>query len=154
MFGVGVNSDSGLLGNIVIDEQNFDLFRWPTKLDDWRNGTAFRGAGQQFRLEALPGTELQRYSMSFAEPYLFNSSVSFGLSAFYYERQYLNWDERRWGARTSLGYIFPEKPRPLDHIFDAIRRDQYPRSHGSHTTGLAGGGGRESVDCVSLGRDA
>ena len=110
MFGVGVNSDSGLLGNIVIDEQNFDLFRWPTKLDDWRNGTAFRGAGQQFRLEALPGTELQRYSMSFAEPYLFNSSVSFGLSAFYYERQYLNWDERRWGARTSLGYIFPEKP--------------------------------------------
>ncbi|MEE2781547.1 MAG: BamA/TamA family outer membrane protein, partial [Planctomycetota bacterium] len=110
MFGVGVNSDSGLLGNIVIDEQNFDLFRWPTKLDDWRNGTAFRGAGQQFRLEALPGTELQRYSMSFAEPYLFNSSVSFGLSAFYYERQYLNWDERRWGARTSLGYIFPEQP--------------------------------------------
>ncbi len=110
MFGVGVNSDSGLLGNIVIDEQNFDLFRWPTGLDDWRNGQAFRGAGQQFRLEALPGTELQRYSMSFADPYLFNSSVSFGLSAFYYERQYLNWDERRWGARGSLGYIFPEQP--------------------------------------------
>ena len=110
MFGVGVNSDSGLLGNIVIDEQNFDLFRWPTGLDDWKNGQAFRGAGQQFRLEALPGTELQRYSMSFAEPYLFNSSVSFGLSAFYYERQYINWDERRWGARGSLGYIFPEQP--------------------------------------------
>ena len=110
MFGVGVNSDSGLLGNVVIDEQNFDLFRWPTGLDDWRNGQAFRGAGQQFRLEALPGTELQRYSMSFAEPYLFNSSVSFGLSAFYYERQYINWDERRWGARGSLGYIFPEQP--------------------------------------------
>ncbi|MBC20612.1 MAG: hypothetical protein CMJ74_10185 [Planctomycetaceae bacterium] len=110
MFGVGVNSDSGLLGNVVIDEQNFDLFRWPTGLDDWRNGQAFRGAGQQFRLEALPGTELQRYSMSFAEPYLFNSSVSFGLSAFYYERQYINWDERRWGARGSLGYIFPDQP--------------------------------------------
>ena len=110
MFGVGVNSDSGLLGNIVIDEQNFDLFRWPTGLDDWRNGQAFRGAGQQFRLEALPGTELQRYSMSFAEPYLLNTSVRFGLSAFYYERQYINWDERRWGARGSLGYIFPEQP--------------------------------------------
>jgi outer membrane protein insertion porin family len=110
MFGVGVNSDSGLLGNIVIDEQNFDLFRWPTGIDDWLNGTAFRGAGQHFRLEALPGTQLQRYSMSFAEPYLFGSSVSLGLSAFYYERQYLNWDERRWGGRGSLGYIFPEQP--------------------------------------------
>ena len=62
IFGVGVNSDSGVLGNIVIDEQNFNLCRWPTGLGDWRNGKAFRGAGQQFRLEALPGTELQRYS--------------------------------------------------------------------------------------------
>ena len=110
MFGVGVNSDSGLIGNVVIDEQNFDFLRWPTGLDDWVNGTAFRGAGQHFRMEALPGTQLQRYSMSFAEPYIFGSSVSLGLSAFYYERQYLNWDERRWGGRASLGYIFPERP--------------------------------------------
>ena len=110
MFGVGVNSDSGLVGNIVVDEQNFDWLRWPTGIDDWLNGTAFRGAGQHFRLEALPGSELQRYSMSFAEPYLFGTSVSFGASAFYYERHYTNWKERRWGGRLSLGYIFPDRP--------------------------------------------
>jgi len=110
MFGVGVNSDAGLIGNLVIDEQNFDIMRWPTGLDDWLNGTAFRGAGQRFRLEALPGTQVQRYSASFSEPYLFGTTVSLGLSAFYYERQFTDWEERRWGGRTSFGYIFPERP--------------------------------------------
>ena len=45
MFGVGVNSEAGLTGQIVIDERNFDLFRWPTSFQDIVNGTAWRGAG-------------------------------------------------------------------------------------------------------------
>ena len=47
MVGVGVNSAAGLIGSITIDEQNFDIRQIPTSLDDWRNGTAFRGAGQE-----------------------------------------------------------------------------------------------------------
>ena len=65
MIGAGVNSNAGLVGNIVIDEQNFDITRLPTSWEDIRNGTAFRGAGQRFRLEAAPGTELQRYTATF-----------------------------------------------------------------------------------------
>jgi hypothetical protein len=42
MIGAGVNSNAGLVGNIVVDEQNFDLFRLPQSWDDIRNGTAFR----------------------------------------------------------------------------------------------------------------
>src|SRR5262249_45045982 len=60
MFGVGVNSDSGLTGSIVLNERNFDLFRLPNSFEDFINGTAFRGAGQEFRVEAVPGTQLQR----------------------------------------------------------------------------------------------
>jgi outer membrane protein insertion porin family len=110
MFGVGFNSDAGVVGNLVIDEQNFDIMRWPTSLADWANGTAFRGAGQRFRMEALPGTQVQRYTVSFSDPYFLGTNVSFGASGFYYERDFTDWDERRWGGRLSLGYIFPERP--------------------------------------------
>ena len=38
MFGVGVNSDAGLIGNIVVDERNFDVFRYPRSWQDFREG--------------------------------------------------------------------------------------------------------------------
>ena len=104
MFGVGVNSDAGLTGQIVIDERNFDWRRPPTGWDSIANGTAFRGAGQGFRIEALPGTRVQRYTVNFTEPYLFNSRVSLNVSAFFYDRNYFDWDEQRLGGRIGLGY--------------------------------------------------
>ncbi len=106
MIGAGVNSDAGLVGNILIEEQNFDITRVPGSWREVLNGSAFRGAGQRLRLEAVPGTELQRYLVSFSEPYLFDSPVSFGLSGFYYTRNYRDWDEERLGGRVSLGYFF------------------------------------------------
>lgn len=104
MFGAGVNSNAGLVGNIVIDEQNFDIWRVPTSWEDFRTGRAFRGAGQKFRIEASPGTQVSRYLFNFAEPYLFNTPVSLGLSGYYFNRFYRNWTEQRTGGRTSLGY--------------------------------------------------
>jgi len=104
MFGAGVNSDAGVTGQIVIDERNFDITRVPTSFHDFVNGTAFRGAGQGFRLEAMPGTLVQRYLASFTEPYLFNTRISLNLSGFLYDRRYYDWDERRAGGRLSLGY--------------------------------------------------
>ena len=80
MIGAGVNSNAGLVGNIVVDEQNFDILRLPRSWDDIRNGTAFRGAGQRFRLEAAPGTQLQRYMATFQEPYLFDTRIGLSLS--------------------------------------------------------------------------
>ncbi len=106
MVGVGVNSDAGLIGNITVDEQNFDITRWPNSWEDFRDGTAFRGAGERFRIEAAPGTEVQRYVISFGEPYLFDTPVSFTTSASYFTRIYNNWDEDRVGGRIGLGYYF------------------------------------------------
>ncbi|MFV2069283.1 MAG: outer membrane protein assembly factor, partial [Pirellulales bacterium] len=104
MVGVGVNSSAGVIGSVTVDEQNFDLLRFPTSFEDFRNGTAFRGRGQRFRLELLPGTIVQRYLVNFEEPYLFDTPISFGLSGFFYDRRFDDWDEQRIGGRVSLGY--------------------------------------------------
>jgi outer membrane protein insertion porin family len=106
MFGVGINSDAGLFGSIVIDEQNFDLFRFPRGWDDIANFTAWRGAGQRLRIEAVPGTQVQRYMVTFQEPYLFDSAVGLSLSGYYYSRSFLEYFEERVGGRAALGYQF------------------------------------------------
>jgi outer membrane protein insertion porin family len=108
MFGAGVNSDLGLTGQIVVDERNFDWRRPPTSFQDVLNGTAWRGAGQGFRLEAMPGSQVQRYLGSFTEPYLFlpgfADPFSLSLSGFFYDRRFFDWDEQRLGGRAALGY--------------------------------------------------
>ena len=104
MFGVAVNSDAGVTGQITLDERNFDIMRPPVSWDDFLNGTAWRGAGQGFRLEAQPGSQVQRYLISFTEPYFLNSNVSFNTSAFYFDRNYFDYDESRYGGRLAWGY--------------------------------------------------
>lgn len=103
LFGVGVNSDLGLTGSLVLTERNFDITRLPTSLDDLISGSAFRGAGQEFKAEAVPGTQLQRYSMSWREPHLFDSQISLGTQAYYYSRAFNEYTEGRTGGRVSLG---------------------------------------------------
>jgi outer membrane protein insertion porin family len=106
MIGAGINSDAGLVGNFVLDEQNFDITRLPRSWDTITDGTAWRGGGQQFRLEADPGTELQRYAATFRDPYIFDTPVQFSISAYYFTRIYESWTEGRVGGTTSLGYAF------------------------------------------------
>jgi len=103
LFGVGVNSDAGLNGSIVMNERNFDITRLPTSFDDLIAGNAFRGGGQEFRAEAVPGTQLQRYSVSWREPFLFDSQWSLGTNAFYFTRQYNEYQENRYGGKIPIG---------------------------------------------------
>ncbi len=105
MFGGAVNSDAGVTGQITIDERNFDITRFPTSFQDLFSGTAFRGAGQTFRLEAVPGNRFQRYTASFADPNLFGYlPISLSVSGFYYDRRFNDWNEGRTGGRLALGY--------------------------------------------------
>jgi outer membrane protein assembly complex protein YaeT len=106
LLGVGVNSDAGLSGSIVLNERNFDIARFPTSFDELLSGRAFRGAGQEFRLEAVPGTQFQRYTASFREPSLFDSLISLGTSAYFYTRGYAQYNEQRVGGRAVLGRRF------------------------------------------------
>ncbi|MCR9119197.1 MAG: BamA/TamA family outer membrane protein, partial [bacterium] len=104
MFGVGFNSEAGVTGQIVIDERNFDITKPPLSYNDFIYGNPFRGGGQGFRLEAVPGTQVQRYLMSFSEPHLRGSQVSLNTSAFFFDRNYFDWDEQRYGGRIATGY--------------------------------------------------
>jgi outer membrane protein assembly complex protein YaeT len=103
LLGVGVNSDAGVSGSIVLNERNFDITRWPTSVDELLSGRAFRGAGQEFRLEAVPGNRFQRYTASFREPSLFDSQFSLGTSAYFYTRGFTEYNEQRLGGRGVLG---------------------------------------------------
>ena len=103
-FGGSVNSDLGVAGQLVIEERNFDLFRLPGRPSDMFNG-AFRGAGQNFRLELMPGNQVQRYTMNWTEPNLFGySPFSLSVGGFYFTRFYRDWSEQRLGGRVALGY--------------------------------------------------
>jgi len=108
MFGAGVNSDLGVTGQIVVDERNFDWRRPPTSWQDFIDGTAWRGGGQGFRIEAMPGNQVQRYLVSFTQPYLYLAGIptpfSLNLSGFFFDRRYFDWDEQRLGGRMALGY--------------------------------------------------
>lgn len=120
MFGVGINSDTGPVGNIVLEEQNFDLFRPPTSFQDVVNGTAWRGAGQRFRLEAVPGDQVSRYVVSWSDPNFADTDYSFGLSGFYFTRFYPDWDEERLGGRITLG----KQLTPEWSVSGALRLEQ------------------------------
>ncbi len=103
LFGIGFNSDAGATGSIVLNERNFDITRIPTSFDDLTSGKAFRGAGQELRLEAIPGTELQRYTFQFREPYLFDTKYSLSVGGYYYTRRFDEDDETRLGTRITVG---------------------------------------------------
>ncbi len=104
-FGAAVNSDAGVTGQITIDERNFDIFRFPRSFQDLFRGNAFRGKGQTLRIEAVPGSDFDRYIIQFANPNLFTyMPISMSVSGFLYDRRFEDWDEERLGGRVSLGY--------------------------------------------------
>ncbi len=103
MFGVGVNSNAGLVGNITLSEQNFDILRPPTHWSQIYDGTAWRGGGQKFKIEAMPGTQVSRYLVDWQDPYFLDSNFNLGVSGFYFTRYYRNWYENRFGGRIRVG---------------------------------------------------
>jgi outer membrane protein insertion porin family len=105
MFGGAVNSDAGVTGQLTVEERNFDITRFPRSFQDLIGGTAFRGAGQTFRLEAMPGNVFQRYTVAFSDPFLFGYlPISTSVSGFLFDRRFRDWDEERLGGRLSFGY--------------------------------------------------
>jgi outer membrane protein insertion porin family len=154
MLGVGVNSDAGLVGNFVYDEQNFDITRLPRSWEDFRTGTAWRGNGERLRIEANPGTVVQRYAVTYQIPYLNHTPINLTTSGFYFTRIYEDWDEGRVGGNVKLGYAFtpdftgrigfdgqrvdiynPHKPTPIELAEAVGQNDRYGFSVGvAHDT--------------------
>ena len=95
MFGAGVASNTGLIGQITLDQRNFDILDLPENWKEFLTGKAFKGAGQRFRISANPGTQQSSYSVSFGDSYLYEKPISFDISASGFERGQESWDEGR-----------------------------------------------------------
>ena len=104
MLGAGVASNSGLIGQVVYDQRNFDIFDRPESFKELVSGKAFKGAGQHFRISLSPGIEQSAYSVSFTEPYLYDKPVSLNVVGSSFERMQEAYDEDR-----TKGYVGLEK---------------------------------------------
>ena len=104
MFGAGVASDSGVIGQIIYDQRNFDISDYPESLSELIYGKAFKGAGQRLRIAWNPGTIVSTFSVSFTEPFLYDRPVALEVGAYGFERWRDAYEEDRL-----KGYITLEK---------------------------------------------
>ncbi|MFH1616251.1 MAG: outer membrane protein assembly factor BamA [Planctomycetota bacterium] len=102
LFGGGVSSTDGLIGQIIFEQRNFDYKDKPESMYELLTGQAYKGAGQKFRIALEPGTRVSSYSVSFTEPYLKDKPVSLDLIASQWERERESFDEER--TRGIIGF--------------------------------------------------
>lgn len=95
MAGAGISADMGAIGQLVLDEKNFDINNRPKSFYDLITGRAFKGAGQHLRIALEPGTEVSQYSISFTEPYLNDKPLSLDFAGSSWERAREAYDEER-----------------------------------------------------------
>jgi outer membrane protein insertion porin family len=104
MFGAGVSTDSGVIGQVIYDQKNFDIADWPESWDELITGKSFKGAGQRLRASISPGTVQSSFAISFTEPYLFDKPMALDTVLSGYERARESYDEQRL-----KGYLGLEK---------------------------------------------
>ena len=102
--GVSIGSDSGILGQFIMSQRNFDYKDWPESLDELFRMQAFKGAGQKLTLTLAPGTLVSYYSIGFTEPYFRNRPTSLDINGMSWERWRESYDEKR-----TKGYFGFEK---------------------------------------------
>jgi len=105
-IGASLSSDAGVVGQLTISERNFDITDWPESFEEFINRRAFRGGGQRASLSLRPGNISESYSLSFGEPFLFESNYSFDTSVYYSTFEYDDYDESRVGGTLALSRSF------------------------------------------------
>ena len=106
MFGVGVDTNSGIMGQISLEQRNFDASNWPQSLSEFLRGESFVGGGQRLRIDFYPGTRVTRGRINFHEPYLFDQPYYLDLNLFMFRRWRESYLERRNGATVTIGHRF------------------------------------------------
>lgn len=105
MFGAGVNSNFGLIGNVTLDQRNFDITDTPESWEEFYTGKAFKGAGQNFKISLSPGTYQSSYLVSFGDSYVYDKPIGFNVSASMFNRVQEVYDE----GRTKLAVGFEKR---------------------------------------------
>ncbi|MGB0714314.1 MAG: outer membrane protein assembly factor BamA [Phycisphaerae bacterium] len=110
IFGLGVTSNSGLVGTLNVDFKNFDLSDTPRSWSELWKMRAFFGGGQRLRLELQPGTEVNRFRIDFTEPFFMDQPLRFDMSAYLFDRRRDGYNEGRLGLTTAIGKRFEKGP--------------------------------------------
>jgi len=110
LIGVGVSSNSGLLGTVSFTQRNFDFLSWPKSFKQFIKAETFKGAGQTFNISAEPGSEMMRFSVGWFTPYIFDLPYSLGVKGYLFDRDYDNgYDETRLGVLNTFGHTFKNR---------------------------------------------
>lgn len=105
-FGLMAGSDSGLVGNISLTQQNFDLADWPESWEEFWQRKAFIGAGQQFTMAFQPGDEVFNYEIGLTDPRFLDTDYSLGGSAGWSKREYTDYTQDTLYSQVNLGRRF------------------------------------------------
>jgi len=105
-IGVGVNTNSGLVGEISYAQRNFDAANWPRSWREIIRGYAWKGAGQTIRISARPGTRVSQFNINWTEPSLRDKPYRLSVQAFIWQRYQETYDEHRSGVGASVGHRF------------------------------------------------
>ena len=108
LLGVGVNTNSGLVGDITYTERNFDILGWPSRKRP-PGSPPFKGAGQRLTISVQPGLEMSQAYIDWFEPRLGDSQVSLGQRIFFFDRNRETYTEQRAGYMASVGRRFPNR---------------------------------------------
>ncbi len=160
MPGVGVSSDSGVIGRLIYRQQNFDISDWPKTWKDLFFMKAFRGAGQGMHIALEPGTRFSRYSATFSDPYFKDKPIDFSLTGMSYERWYESHDEqklglsmglehRKWGNWRKILNVRTQDVKVKDLDFDAPQEIRDVKGD-NYITGLKLGTGKSELDNIYL----
>jgi len=96
--GVAVGSDSGVIGQFIWEQRNFDIQDWPESFEEFITMRSFKGAGQSLRVALQPGTIMSYYSVTFTEPYFQDKPTSLDVVGSSFER----WRESHDVKKTKL----------------------------------------------------
>ena len=118
--GVGVSSNDGLIGDISFVQHNFDIQN-PGGWDEIKRGTAWKGAGQTFRVDLRPGTLVNSASVEWYTPYIGDLPYSFGSKLFLFDRIRESYTETRGGIINSVGrYFFNDWKGTLSNRIEGV----------------------------------
>ncbi len=121
-IGAAVSSDSGVIGQLTISENNFDITDFPESWEEFVGRRAFRGGGQRAALSLQPGNISERYSLSFSEPFLNESKFALGTNVYYSRFDRGDWDESRGGGNVSVARNFGSRwSARLSSRFENVR---------------------------------